>query len=642
MKRILGLSIFGLVVLQLTCGGSDESSTGPEAPVASVTVSPDQLTLLIGGTQQLMAITKDQAGNQLEGRTVTWATTDPSVSTVSSTGMVTGVDAGSTTITATSEEQSGSAAVTVMVPVASVTVSPSQLALLVGDSEQLTAITRDQAGNQLDGRTVTWASTDAGIAGVSATGMVTGFGAGSATITATSEGKSGTATVSVTLVPVASVTLSPAQLTLLALVSQQLTAITRDQAGNELTGRLVTWATSDQTVATVAATGLVTGVGPGSATITATSEGKSGSAAASIISSVTFSSVIAGGAHTCALTAGGEAWCWGRGESGQLGIPVPVLTCLTDAGPFPCSAAPVAVGGGLAFTHIVGGGAHTCGLTSDGTAYCMNASGHPVPVATGLKFASIDAGAHHTCALTSNGAAYCWGRNDRGQLGDGTTNGQNVPVAVVGNHTFQLIAAGGFSIGSTCALSSNGSAYCWGDNERGQLGLGIADMNAHPVPAPVSGTLTFAALTVGLGRHACGLTGTGAAYCWGENSFGALGDGSAVDRSTPVAVTGGHAFVQVMAGGFIGHTCGLTSNGTAYCWGENSVGQVGDGSFTDRLAPTPVTGGLSFSRLDAGFRHTCGPSTTGTVYCWGSGGAGQLGNNSDSGSEVPTKVFGQP
>jgi alpha-tubulin suppressor-like RCC1 family protein len=328
---------------------------------------------------------------------------------------------------------------------------------------------------------------------------------------------------------------------------------------------------------------------------------------------VSFEAVFAGGAHTCALTSAGAAYCWGRGESGQLGMPPPPSTCLTDGGFFSCSMVPVPVGGGLTFVKLAGGGAHTCALTSDGTAYCWgnNASGQlgdnsrtsrnaPVPVATWLKFDSIDAGAAHTCAVTSAGKAYCWGRNDRGQVGDGTTTNSAVPVAVTEGLTFQLIAAGGFSIG-----------------------------------------------------HTCGLTDLGAAYCWGENTFGALGDRSTKDSAVPVAVVGNLprpespadarlSFVQLVAGGFIGHTCGLIDGGAAYCWGENETGQVGDGTTIDRPAPEAVAGGLEFLTVDAGFRHTCGRAITGTVYCWGSNGAGQLGNNSNSLSTVPAKVFGQP
>jgi alpha-tubulin suppressor-like RCC1 family protein len=550
------------------------------------------------------------------------------------------------------------------VQVASVTVTPEELDLTVGETRQLTATPRDQSGAALVGPSIAWASTEEAVASVSTTGLVTAIGEGSTTITASSGGKSGSATVAITFVPVApvaSVSVLPGELSLLAGDSRQLTATPKDELGNPLTGRSITWTTTDPSVAAVSSSGIVTAMGPGTASVAATSDGKSGNAVVSV-SVLTFESFAAGGAHTCALTPSGGAYCWGRGESGQLGVPVPAATCPTDGGPMPCSRVPVAVNGGVAFAQLAGGGAHTCGLTSDGSAYCWGANGRgqlgdnstanrdaPIAVATDLKFASIDAGAQHTCGLTSTGIGYCWGRNDRGQLGDGTTDTRLVPAAVTGSLGFQLIAAGGFSIGHTCALTDGGKAYCWGDNERGQLGngsggFGREDLDPHPAPAPVADAPTFVSLTAGLGRHTCGLTGAGSAYCWGENPFGALGDGSTGDRAAPVQVSGGLAFEQVVAGGFLGHTCGLTSAGPAYCWGDNSVGQVGDNSTLDRLEPSAVFDGarLSFTILDAGFRHTCGLASGGALYCWGSGGAGQLGTNSTDPATVPTKVVGQP
>lgn len=542
--------------------------------------------------------------------------------------------------------------------VASVVVTPGTLTLAVGASQQLTATALDQSGDPVPGLTITWTSTVPTVAAVSALGVVNGIGPGSATITATAEGKGGSAAISVP-VPVASITVAPGEMTLLAGTSQQLAATPRDEDGDPLAGRAVDWTTTAPSIAAVSAAGMVLGVGAGSATITATSEGKSASATVTVIPPVTFTSVSAGGAHTCALTTTGAAFCWGRGESGQLGIPVPSTTCVTDAGPAPCSMVPVSVQGGLVFTQLAGGGAHTCALTDDGTAYCWghNDAGQlgdnsqslrdaPVPVVTGLKFASIDAGARHTCALTDDGTPYCWGSNIRGQLGDGTTANRSSPVAVAGGRTFQLIVAGGFNYGHTCGLSGD-EAYCWGDNERGQLGIGTGgfgneDLTAHPEPTLVPGGLAFTSLTAGLGRHTCGRTAPGAAHCWGENSFGALGNGSTTDSPIPVPVSGGLEFVQLVAGGFIGHSCGLTAGGTGYCWGENATGQVGDGSMADRLEPAAVTAGLSFTLIDAGYRHTCARATTGTVYCWGSGGAGQLGVNSTNPRATPTKVLGQP
>lgn len=377
-------------------------------------------------------------------------------------------------------------------------------------------------------------------------------------------------------VSVASVTVSPGQLTMFVGQVQQFKAVARDASGNELANRAVAWSTNNSAVATVSSTGVATAVSAGSVAIAATSEGQAGSAAVAVTATVTFSSVAAGGAHTCALTASGAAYCWGSGGSDQLGASAPAPCSGIGA----CSLVPLTVTGGLSFKQVVGGGAHTCALTSDGSAYCWggNASGQlgdnsttarttPAAVTTTLKFSALDAGANHTCGLTSSGAVYCWGANSLGQLGDGTTTSRSVPVAVSGPLTFQLVTAGGFDIGHTCGLTTGGAAYCWGDNQRGQLGTGTSDVAAHSSPAQVSGALTFTALTAGLAKHTCGFTSTGAAYCWGENAFGALGNGSATDSPVPTPVSGGVVFTSLIAGGFIGHTCGLTSGGIAYCWG---------------------------------------------------------------------------
>ena len=259
------------------------SITVTAVPVATVTVAPATAGLVVGGTAQLSATTKDSAGNVLSGRIVTWSSNATGVATVSASGLVTAVAAGSATITATSEGKSGTSAVTViMVPVASVTVAPATKTLRIGTTGQLTATTKDSVGNVLNGRTVTWSSSATGVATVSAAGLVTAVAAGSATITATSEGKSGTSVITVTIVPVASVTVTPAPASVNIGSSVQLTAVTKDSAGNVLTGRAVAWSSSSLGIGTVSTNGLVSGVAVGSTTITATSEGKSGTSVVTV------------------------------------------------------------------------------------------------------------------------------------------------------------------------------------------------------------------------------------------------------------------------------------------------------------------------------------------------------------------------
>ena len=277
-------------------GPADTASiTVTTASVASVTVAPASPSIGVGNTVQLTATLKDSAGNTLSGRPVSWSSGSASVASVNSSGLVTGVAAGSATITATSGTVSGSATVTVTTtpaPVASVTVTPGTPSIGVGNTVQLTATLKDSAGNTLSGRPVSWASGSASVASVNSSGLVTGVAAGSATITATSGSVSGTATVTVTgPAPVATVTVTPGTPSIGVAKTVQLTATLKDSAGNTLTGRTVTWASGSTLIATVNSSGLVTGVAVGSATITATSGTVSGSTTVTVTPPASVASV---------------------------------------------------------------------------------------------------------------------------------------------------------------------------------------------------------------------------------------------------------------------------------------------------------------------------------------------------------------
>ena len=252
-------------------------------PVASVAVSPNAPNVTVGQTVQL-SVTIQGANNQpLTGRAVTWSSGAPSVASVSQAGVVSGLAPGTAIIFANVEGVVGSATVTVrQVPVGSVVVTPSTASVPVGGAVQLSAAVKDAAGADLPGRLVGWTSSDESIAVVSSTGRVSGLKVGSVTITASSEGKSGTATVTVTPAPVASVNVTPPTATVIVGQTTTLAAQTLDGSGNVLTGRTVTWASSNTAIATVTQAGVVTGVAPGTATITATSEGKSGSATVTV------------------------------------------------------------------------------------------------------------------------------------------------------------------------------------------------------------------------------------------------------------------------------------------------------------------------------------------------------------------------
>ena len=253
------------------------------APVASVQVTLANSNITVGSTTQATAVLKDANGNVLTGRTVVWSSSDATIASVSSSGTVTGVGVGTANIIATSEGKSGMVAVVVArAPVATISVSLANSSLTVGGTTQASAILRDAAGNILTGRSIVWSSSSASVASVNSNGVVTAAAAGTANIIATSEGKTGSATISVVQVPVATVAISLSSSNVIAGATPQATAVLRDASGAILTGRSVAWSTSNSEVATISSTGLVTTKSPGNVTITATSEGKSGSASLTV------------------------------------------------------------------------------------------------------------------------------------------------------------------------------------------------------------------------------------------------------------------------------------------------------------------------------------------------------------------------
>ena len=322
--------------------------------------------------------------------------------------------------------------------------------------------------------------------------------------------------------------------------------------------------------------------------------------------------VAAGFAHACTLGVDGAVSCWGTNAYGQLG----------DGGTDNRDA-PGPVAGGLAFQSISIGHGHGCGVTADGAIHCWGRNGYgelgdgsttnraePVAVAGDLTFASVAAGTNHTCALTADGEAYCWGLSSSGQLGVAAGSSSATPVRVPADTRFESIAAG---IDHTCALASNGRATCWGSNDSRELGDSTRALGSTQ-PDEVLGGRRFEMISAGSNRT-CGVTSGEDAYCWGNNNYGALGDGTDERRGEPTEVSGGHDFSAVSTGGV--HTCALTEDEEAYCWGLNTFGQLGDGTTTNHMEPVAVTGGHTFVSISAGPYGTCAVTTAGDVYCWG-------------------------
>jgi alpha-tubulin suppressor-like RCC1 family protein len=278
-----------------------------------------------------------------------------------------------------------------------------------------------------------------------------------------------------------------------------------------------------------------------------------------------------------------------------------------------------------------------------------------------LSFRMVSAARDFTCGVTTEDRAYCWGWNVFGALGVGTDTGPehcNVfyacsrrPVAVLGGLSFREVS-GGF--GFTCGVTTDNRIYCWGINYGGTLGIGT---NAGPEicggtacstkPVALVGGLRFRQVAAG-DQHACGVTTEYRAYCWGQNSQGQLGVGTNTGPETcgvpcstkPVAVHGGLTFRQIGVGLY--HTCGVTTENRVYCWGSNRYGQLGDSTpVLRRLTPSPVAGARRFRQVAAGYYHTCAVTTLSRAFCWGNGRNGQLGNGKTYLSFWPRRVAGE-
>jgi signal peptidase I len=276
---------------------------------------------------------------------------------------------------------------------------------------------------------------------------------------------------------------------------------------------------------------------------------------------------------------------------------------------------------------------------------------------TWAGIADIAAGEEHSCAVLVDGTAWCWGENGRGQLGDGTTTDRSTATQVVGpGGTGHLADVAGITAGRehTCAALDDGTAWCWGENGRGQLGTGNTTDSRYPVQVDGiggSGTLAGVDEIEADREHTCALLSAGTMACWGENGRRQLGDGTTTDRRSPVQVvgSGGAGTLGSVAGFGLGeqHTCAVLDDGSAWCWGEGSQHRLGNGSTTDRGTPTQVkgTGGsgnlAGVAQIDGGNEHTCAVLTDGSVRCWGRNNQGELGIGSHAGQAYPVQADGR-
>ena len=385
--------------------------------------------------------------------------------------------------------------------------------------------------------------------------------------------------------------------------------------------------------------------------------------------------VSVGGGHTCARKGDGTLWCWGGNGEGQLGDG---STRYRDA--------PVQVTAATGFLHAAAGFDFTCavqvgaklscwGINDFGELGMGTTSIQAVPLAVaslGTDVAQLAGGSGFFCARKTDGSAWCWGDNLAGQPDDGPTGYRPNPVEVIalghsvaqvaggwGGATCTLMTDGGvwcwgsisnassnfdprpvpFQVaglptnlveiavgwGHACARADDGTLWCWGRNDNGQLGDG-SNAFFREMPVQVSALAGLVVQVATTGWHTCARTIDGTLWCWGSNDSGELGDGTTSDSATPLPVTPLGAKVRQVSTSPISHTCAALADGTAWCWGQNDSGQLGDGTTLQSAVPVQVSGLASVVEISAGAAHTCARTGDGALWCWGDNGGGQLGN----------------
>ena len=301
------------------------------------------------------------------------------------------------------------------------------------------------------------------------------------------------------------------------------------------------------------------------------------------------------------------------------------------------------------------GGWHACAFDDLDAAHCWGRGSNgqlgdgqesqafdatvPVTMPEGKTFSEIGAGLHHTCAVDKQGVAYCWGYGDLSQIGDGDRGDHSEPTQVVMPNGRQFSRLG---VGDdhSCVLDQDGAAWCWGQGGEGQLGNTTLDHSAEPVPVEMPSATAFSSIVAG-SMHTCAVDTQEAAYCWGNSGEGQLGGGSRSRKlsPTPVKMPPSTTFSKVSAG--YRHSCALDQDGAAWCWGNGETGELGDGQLEDSDEPSPVTmpDGRTFAAIGAGDSFTCALDQNGVAYCWGKDTAGQTGQDATGVVATPAKVI---
>jgi alpha-tubulin suppressor-like RCC1 family protein len=606
IRSTLTLAVLSFAALLSAC--DEEDVTGPgficdvTNPVQDLFLAPVTTTVLVhspaqeGDTIQIVAITTNRFGAVRQDVPIKFTSSDAAVATVDSLGIVHAVAPGTVTIKAAACGESKSVAITVVASVATVTVTPQQDTVIAGDTATFVAHAHGPNGEP--------------VANVEFTFSTTGTGA--------------------TVIPL-----------------------------TDSSARIATSAN-------------------GTVGVVARGEGATGTATLIVLpriflaGSAGANTIDVGDGMACGIITLGQGFCWGVNNHSQLAaqtdsvcfpgsdIGIVVGDSLISTA-LPCSLIPRRISQALEFASISAGDSTGCAITTVGRGYCWGLGSHgetgtgasgdrstPTLISGSLTFTSISVGGNHACGIANGGVGYCWGDDTFGQLGDARNVNSTTPIPVSGGGApavFSMISAG---FQHTCALTSDGTAFCWGRGNFGQLGNGGTGNSDTPVAVATGSKFTW--ISAG-GDHSCGITTTGAALCWGSNLDGQLGNGApGTTSAVPVAVAGGLTFTRISASTGTrgtspagapwklsghGHTCALTAAGSVFCWGDDTDLQLGRGPFTGggSLSSTPVQvgqgergAGVTFTSVSAGSRHSCGVGSDGSAYCWGSNVFGALGN----------------
>jgi alpha-tubulin suppressor-like RCC1 family protein len=631
LSRIHRAAVLGTLATAVACG-SEAPTALPPAIVSVVITTPKPTLTLLGDSIAIGTLIENSEQQPVPDALIAWTSSAPGVATVSN-GVVVAKGNGSSLITATAGGHSDTTTVTVFTVRALAISSARPTLTAIGDSATLVAAPTDRQGGAVQDVAVTWESSAPAVASVDR-GVVVAKSNGTAIVTAHVGALVDTTTVTVQQ--------RPAKLTFLSrpgsqfqghVIAPAVDVAVEDSRGVRLALPTAPIALSISAGALAGSTTRMSTAGvahfddvsPSDAARAVQLTARLGDlSAVSIFFEVqlALASISAGGVHTCGLTVAGAAYCWGyQGRTGDGGTtarttPVRVSGTETYHGMVAGSAdtwtfapagnvvtwgsVPTAFGSTQTFTRLVADW-YPCGVTAAQLAYCWGTSSSyfggsatdtspndfttPKLAMGGMGVLAIAPGMAHTCVIAAaDSSAWCAGNNPHGELGDGTTSFSEVPVKVAGGLKFTAVDAGDeFS----CGIATTGDTYCWGRNNEGQLGDPAETAGYSSLPRLVVGGYRFRTVSVG-GAHSCGLTDDGTAYCWGRNYYGVLGSTgtTAASSAAVLPVSGGLKFAMISAGGY--HTCAIAKSGLSYCWGDWSNGATGTGSPNTNDGPVPI------------------------------------------------------